>query len=63
MLIDYEKALDRVQHVKLIGMLQGAEIDDRDISIIRNLYWNQKAQVKIGIIKTDNIEIERVRQG
>lgn len=62
--IDYEKAFDRIQHDKLIDILQGVGIDDRDIRIIKNLYWNQTAQIKIGNIKTDHIRIQRgVRQG
>ena len=41
--IDYEKAFDRVKHVKIIECLENLDIDGKDISLIRNLYWNQKA--------------------
>jgi len=62
--IDYEKAFDRVQHDKLVDMLRGVGLDDRDIRIIKNLYWNQTAQIKVGNIKTDHIKIQLgVRQG
>jgi len=45
--IDYEKAFDRVQHSKLITILQEIGLDDKDIRIIRNLYWEQQAGVRI----------------
>ena len=62
--IDYEKAFDRVKHENLINMLKGAGIDGKDLRIIYNLYWNQKAAVRVGADKTDWIEIKRgVRQG
>lgn len=62
--IDYEKAFDRVQHKKLFEVLQRAGIDYRDIRILKNLYWNQTANVKISGKTTNNIKINRgVRQG
>jgi len=42
--IDYEKALNRVQHEKLIDVLRRTGVDDKDIRIIKNLYWRQKAE-------------------
>ena len=41
--IDYEKAFDRVKHAKIIECMENLDIDVKDISFIRNLYWNQKA--------------------
>lgn len=62
--IDYAKAFDRCQHEKMISALQRIGIDDRDIRIITNLYWNQSAQVRIGDQMSDQVEIRRgVRQG
>lgn len=62
--IDYEKAFDRVQHEKLINILRGAGVDGKDLRIIKNLYWQQKAVVRVNGRFTDERQIQRgVRQG
>lgn len=62
--IDYNKAFDRVRHEQLIQLLKEKNLDTRDIKIITNLYFNQKAVVKIEGNNTEEIEIRRgVRQG
>lgn len=63
--IDFEKAFDRVRHVRLIETLQRMEIEDRDILLLKNLYWNQSAIVRVDDnSETDCVPIERgVRQG
>uniref|UniRef100_A0A2A4JBK9 Reverse transcriptase domain-containing protein n=1 Tax=Heliothis virescens TaxID=7102 RepID=A0A2A4JBK9_HELVI len=62
--IDYEKAFDRVQHDKLINILRDIGLDHSDLTIIKNLYWHQKARVRVDQVLTDDIDIERgVRQG
>uniref|UniRef100_A0A8D8PQH9 Craniofacial development protein 2 n=1 Tax=Cacopsylla melanoneura TaxID=428564 RepID=A0A8D8PQH9_9HEMI len=62
--IDYKKAFDRVQHVKMIEVLQKTGIDAKDLRIIRYLYWNQVASVKLEDHNTGDIQIMRgVRQG
>lgn len=62
--VDFEKAFDMVRHEDLIRMLQGIGLDDKDIRLISNLYWDQKAAVKIDNVKTEWVEIRRgVRQG
>lgn len=62
--IDFEKAFDRVQHQKLIEILKQKNIDGRDIRLIANLYWSQKAKIKIEDQTSDEMEIKRgVRQG
>jgi hypothetical protein len=63
--VDYEKAFDRVQHEKMMKALSKYSVDQEDVSLIRNLYWRQKANMKIGSNITEetcNIEIG-VRQG
>uniref|UniRef100_A0A8D9AT98 Craniofacial development protein 2 n=1 Tax=Cacopsylla melanoneura TaxID=428564 RepID=A0A8D9AT98_9HEMI len=63
-LIDYKKAFDRVQHKKLMEILKTCGIDEKDQRIIRNLYWDQNATIRVGEEKTDAINIQRgVRQG
>lgn len=62
--MNFEKAFDKVQHTKLIGILKNTGIDDRDIRIIGNLYLKQTANIKIGNSPTNEISIQRgVRQG
>lgn len=62
--IDFEKAFDRVQHHKLMQILNKNGLDTRDIRIIGNLYWHQKAAVKVEDTLTTDIDICRgVRQG
>lgn len=43
--VDYEKAFDRVRHNRLIERLLQAGVDEKDIRIIKNLYWRQKAEI------------------
>ena len=62
--IDYSKAFDRVHHDQLIKCLEKIGIDGRDIRIIVNLYWHQKAAIKIPNELSPFTSIQRgVRQG
>lgn len=62
--VDFEKAFDTVRHEDMINMLKDIGLDGKDIRVLKNLYWDQKAAVKIGNGKTNWIEIRRgVRQG
>ena len=62
--IDYSKAFDRVHHSELIQCLEKIGIDGKDIRIITNLYWHQKAAIRIEDQLSPLIPIKRgVRQG
>ena len=62
--IDFEKAFDRVNHKKLIEILQQSGLDDKDIRIIYNLYWQQKAFVRVEEERSEEFEVRQgVRQG
>ena len=62
--IDYEKAFDKVRHEELMMMLEELQIDGKEMRLIRNLYWNQKATVRIQDEVTKYQNIRRgVRQG
>ena len=62
--MDYEKAFDRMNHQRMIKNLQKIGIPGRDIKFIRNLYWTQKAFVRLENGLSDEILIKRgVRQG
>ena len=62
--IDYSKAFDRVKHKELMQMLSELDIDGKDLRLVRNLYWDQEAAIKIKdqISNYDDI-ILGVRQG
>uniref|UniRef100_A0A8D8VC16 Craniofacial development protein 2 n=1 Tax=Cacopsylla melanoneura TaxID=428564 RepID=A0A8D8VC16_9HEMI len=62
--IDYQKAFDRVQHGKMMEVMQKTGLDAKDLNIIINLYWNQSANIRLEGECTEDIEILRgVRQG
>ena len=62
--LDYEKAFDRVRHEPFMQCLSEFGVDGEDIKIIRNLYWDQTASLRIMNELSDEIRIQRgVRQG
>ena len=62
--IDYSKAFDRVHHSQLIQCLEKIGIDGKDIRVIANLYWHQKAAIRVQDQLSPLIPIQRgVRQG
>ena len=62
--VDFEKAFDTVRHEILVEKLRRLNVEDADIRVMSNLYWNQKAVVRIEEDKSNWVNIERgVRQG
>lgn len=62
--IDFEKAFDRVRHDLLLERLKEVGLDGKDIRLLENLYWNQKARIRIEGSTSAEVEIRRgVRQG
>ena len=62
--IDYAKAFDRVKHEKLIDCLKDIGLDGKDIRVITNLYWHQKAAIRVDSDISEYTPIQRgVRQG
>lgn len=62
--VDFEKAFDMVRHEDMVRMLQEIGLDNKDIRLLSNLYWDQKAAVKVDNVKTEWVDIRRgVRQG
>ena len=50
--------------MKVIECMENLDIDGKDISLIRNLYWNQKAYMRTEDGLSPEIHIKRgVRQG
>ena len=62
--IDYVKAFDCVKHEELMTLLEELEIDGKDLRMIRNLYWDQKAAIRLHGELGEWIDIQKgVRQG
>lgn len=62
--IDFEKAFDTVKHDTLVQILERTGLDYKDIRLIKNLYWNQTAQVRVDGSLSDRVSIQKgVRQG
>ena len=62
--VDYEKTFDKVKHVDLFNMLGALDLDGKDIRLMKNLYWNQNAAVRVAKEEIMRQEIKRrVRQG
>ena len=62
--IDYAKAFDRVDQDKLWKILQEMGIPDHLTCLLRNLYADQEATVRMGHRTTDWFQIGKgVRQG
>ena len=45
--IDYKKAFDRVNHEKMIKCLYDIGINGNDLKLIVNLYWTQRASIRL----------------
>ena len=62
--IDYSKAFDKVKHEKLFETLNQLDIDGKDLRVLRNLYWDQTAAVRVDGELSEYTNIKRgVRQG
>ena len=62
--IDYEKAFDRANHKRIISCLKDIGLNGKDIRLIVNLYWSQKAQIQLEQdISGDIMRKRGVRQG
>jgi hypothetical protein len=62
--VDFEKAFDRVNWVKLMAILKNVGVDWRDRRLIADLYMNQEVMVRIEGECTEAAEVGRgVRQG
>ena len=45
--IDYSKTFDKVKHSDLFDILLRHNCDGKDLRVIRNLYWEQEATIRI----------------
>ena len=62
--VDFQKAFDTVEHEQLMALLQRIGIDGKDLRLIVNLYWDQRAAVRVDKRKSGWVEITKgVRQG
>ena len=62
--IDYTKAFDTLRQEEIMSILDGLNIDGKDLRIVRNIYWEQTAAMRIGNDLSAFQDIKRgVRQG
>ena len=62
--IDYRKAFDKVKHEQLINMLELLDIYGKDLRVVRSIYWEQTAAIKIDNEISPFIKVKRgVKQG
>jgi hypothetical protein len=62
--VDYEKAFDRINWLKLMEVLEQVGIDKRDRDLIKNLYMEQAVVIRIDGKDSEAAKIGRgVRQG
>lgn len=62
--VSFEKTFDRVKHEKLFDALEKIGLNQRDIQILKNLHWNQTAEININQTLARHINIWRgARQG
>lgn len=43
-----------MKHEKMIEVLRNTGMDDKNLRIIRNLYWNQEAIIRINVEEQTN---------
>lgn len=53
--IDFEKAFVKVRHVELIRLLKNIKIVGKVLRIIRNLYWNQSANIRVNKCVSEDV--------
>jgi hypothetical protein len=62
--IDWQKAFDRVNWIKLMQILKGTGINRHGRRLIRNLYMAQSVKVRLNQRKTSSVKTgRRIRQG
>ena len=62
--IDCTKAFDRVKHDELLKQLKQLRVDGKDLRLIKNMYWEQAAAVRVDNDTSSFQKIKRgVRQG
>jgi len=62
--VDYEKAFDRINWKKMMDILKNIGVDWKDRRLIKELYINQTARVRIDNVLSEKFEIGRGnRQG
>ena len=52
--VDYQKAFDRIKHVKLLEIIEKAGIPDLERKLINTLYWNQYAVQQLSKLQMEN---------
>ncbi|GFS21672.1 RNA-directed DNA polymerase from mobile element jockey-like [Elysia marginata] len=62
-LIDYTKAFDRVRHDEIMKDLTQIKIDGKDLRVIKNIYWEKTAAMRVEGETSTYQKIRGVQQG
>ena len=54
------KAFDKVKHEELFQILEKLDIDGKDVRVVRNLYWDQTAALRI---EGEHSEFRNIKRG
>ena len=57
--VDYAKSFDNVKHNKPFKLLPTLGINGKDLRLIRNLYWEQTACMRVGNDESEYTQIEK----
>ena len=57
--LDYKKAFDKVKHDNLFQILEKFDMGGKNLRLVRNLYWEQKAAMKVNNDISEYINIKR----
>ena len=57
--IHWQKAFDRVDWTKLLGMLRNIGVHWRERRLIHNLYMGQRVKLRVNQEETDSVQIGR----
>ena len=57
--INYEKTFNTVKREEMLRMLSKSEVDERDVRMVRNLYYQQRSAVRGGDELTEPVDIKQ----
>ena len=56
--VDFEKAFDTVKHKQLVEILEKCGVDGADLRLLKELYWEQRAVVRVGDETSESVDIK-----
>lgn len=56
--LDYTKSFDMCNQENMVGSLRNAGVDEKDIKVVVNLYWEQRTKVRLDRQYISSIQIQ-----